>query len=247
MLHLYHGPLVKLRLNPSNREFTVSKDLLCAESKILAVMFEEGRFKESQQMEANLNEEEHIVSVRSVEALIQWIYIRVVKFDVEDPGENITAAMELVRLADLYFITGLETEMAQYIKKIIIANPGPKRTGTSKSKYDTLSERDTHWLNAEHIISATYLRPDHPVRQTLAAACVAGFIQHYPGKFHKLTDDYPSFRADLARQVVPVMKISSLLPSYRTFEDPISGEELEMGPETVFLRGSEDETEDFAR
>lgn len=77
-------------------------------------------------MTADLEEMEYVVSVRSVQALIQWLYLRVLNFDIEDPREHITAAMELVRLADMYNIVGLETKMAQYIREIIIANPHPR-------------------------------------------------------------------------------------------------------------------------
>jgi hypothetical protein len=68
----------------------------------------EGEFLESQQLIADLEEMEYVISVRSLEALFQWLYLRVVKFDIEDPAEHISAAMELVRLADKYTIIGLE-------------------------------------------------------------------------------------------------------------------------------------------
>ena len=120
-------------------------------------------------MMAELEEMEYVIWVRSVQALIQWLYCRVVKFSIEDPGEHITAAMELVRLADKYDIVGLETEMGEYIREIIVANPHPMGTN-SASRRDT----NTYWIAHEHIISASYLRHGHPVRRILAKASVSG-------------------------------------------------------------------------
>lgn len=68
ILPLYHGPSVKLRIQPSNKEYTVSKNLLCAESPVFSRMFN-GEFLESQQQTATLEETEDGISVRSLEAL----------------------------------------------------------------------------------------------------------------------------------------------------------------------------------
>jgi hypothetical protein len=182
----------------------------------------DGHFKESQQMIADLEEMEHVVSVRSVQALIQWLYLRVINFDIEDPGEHITAAMELVRLADKYDIVGLETKMAQYIRKIIIANPHPKANDLWQPV-----DINNYWISREHIISATNLRREHPVRQTLAAASVAGYLRNDDYKFTEETQEYPSFAADLLFQVGSALdRPKSKLAC--TFEDPISGKILEL-------------------
>lgn len=184
-------------------------------------MFER-EFLESQQLTADLEEMEYVVSVRSLEALFQWLYRRVVKFDIEDPGEHISAAMELVRLADKYIVIGLETEMAQYIKDILIANPHPQT-------YDFWQHVDTntYWLAPDHIFSATFLPREHPVRRTLAAASVRGYLQSDEHKFAGETQDYPSFGADLLREVR--LTLNGLKPTVDgTFEDPISGKRLEL-------------------
>ncbi|KAJ5151538.1 hypothetical protein N7492_009833 [Penicillium capsulatum] len=221
ILPLYHGPLVKINIKPSNHEYTISKRLLCEESPVFSAMFE-GQFKESQEMIADLEEMEGVISVRSVQTLIQWLYLRVVNFHIEDPGEHITAAMELVRLADKYNIAGLETKMAQYIKEIIIANPHPEAN-------DLLPpvNPNTYWIDREHIISATYLRREHPVRQTLAAASVAGYLRSHDYKFSEETQEYPSFGADLLLEVGSALDRPRSMPA-GNFEDPISGKILEL-------------------
>ncbi|KAJ5108919.1 hypothetical protein N7456_005594 [Penicillium angulare] len=218
ILPLYYGPLVKIRIKPSNDEYAISKDLLCTNSPVFSAMFK-GPFKESQQMIAELEEMEYVVSVRSVQALIQWLYCRTVKFSINDPGERITAALELVRLADKYIIVGIEAQMAQYIREIIVANPHPIAT-----LYGSRRDTNTYWIAHEHIISASYLRRGHPVRQILATACVSGYLHH---KFFKEAEEYPSFAADLLLEVKSTLGRPNSKPA-GTFEDPITGRIFEL-------------------
>lgn len=75
---------------------------------------------------ATLEEVEGVVSVRSFEALIQWIYLRGIQFDSEGLEDQIPATIELVRLADICNITGMESQMARYIKDVLVTNPDPQ-------------------------------------------------------------------------------------------------------------------------
>ena len=54
----------------------------------------EGPLLDTQQNVILLQKVEGVVSEQSVEALIQWLYCRVVIFDVNDPGDQISAAIE---------------------------------------------------------------------------------------------------------------------------------------------------------
>ncbi|KAJ5855558.1 uncharacterized protein N7529_009502 [Penicillium soppii] len=177
----------------------------------------EGCFRESQQLTAALEELKDVVSVRSLEALFQWLYLRVVRFDIEDPTEHISAAMELVRLADKYIIAGLEIEMSKYIKDILIANPHPE-----KNNFSQPVNTNTYYLTSDHIESATFLRREHPVHRILAAASVEGYLRSEEHKFAEETQRYPSFGADLLQEVR--MTLHGLSPPRTTTsEDPISG------------------------
>ncbi|KAJ5627548.1 hypothetical protein N7528_004975 [Penicillium herquei] len=227
MLPLYHGPLVKIRLKPSDREYKISKGLLCAESRPFTAMFKKDGFKESQELAADLEEQEDVVTVRSVEALIEWVYTHTVRFDIQDHREKITAAMELARLADLYFISGVENDIAQYIAKIIVANPHPQ---TTRQYFHT--DNNTHLIDAKNIVSATYLRPRHPVRRVLAEASVAGYLRNDKHKFADETEKYPSFGADLLLAVRSALNKREEWQTTGNFHDPISGKSLEIGKET---------------
>lgn len=221
ILSLYHGPSVKLRIQPSNKEYIISKSLLCAESPVFAKMFD-GEFLEAQQQTATLEETEDDVSVRSLEALFQWLYQRTVSFGIEDPREHISAAIELARLADKYDIIGLKTTMAQYIRNILKCNPHP-----NNNDYWRHVDSNTYYLTHDHIASATLLPREHPVRSVLAAASVEGFLRSAEYKFSKETHAYPSFGADLLQEIRLVLHSVDPLRA-ATFEDPISGKRSEI-------------------
>ncbi|KAJ5993285.1 hypothetical protein N7451_009009 [Penicillium sp. IBT 35674x] len=214
ILPLYRGPEVTIRINPSGSEFNISKGLLCAASPVFSAMFQ-GDFLESKEQTAILEEMDGVVSERGLEALAQWVYTRVVKFDIKEPVEHISAAMEFVRLADKYNIVGLEDPMAQYIKAIIIDNP--------HQVFDHI-DANTHNLTEDQIISAAVLHRNHPVRRLLAKASVAGFLQSGNYQFGLLSEQCPSFAIDLLYEVRDAL--DSLRPRGKPksmFKDPISG------------------------
>ncbi|KAJ5400825.1 hypothetical protein N7465_011314 [Penicillium sp. CMV-2018d] len=215
-LPLFHGPLVKIHIQPSNREYTISKNLLCGESPVFSAMFE-GSFRESQEQTATLQEMEGVISVQSIEALLQWLYLRTIKFDLENPGEQLSAAIELARLADKYEITGIENQTAKYIKDTILHNQHPiVDDGTMLD----IINRNTYWLEAGDIISGILLHYGHPVRRALASASVGGFLQGKEYKFAGITQEYPKFGADLLHEVG--LALNTLNESHRAiFKDPI--------------------------
>lgn len=176
-----------------------------------------GYFQEAQEQTVDLEEMQGVISKLSLEALFQWLYLRFVKFDIEDPGEHISAAIELARLADKYEITGIESQTAQYIKEIIIANPKPSKT-KSLVPYNS----NTHYLGSEDIISGILLHDKHPVRRVLAAASVKGFLQSASHDYAATAQEYPEFGADLLHE--GRLALNTLNPHRSVnFQDPITG------------------------
>ena len=227
ILPLYQGPSVKLRVQPSNKEYIISKGLLCAESPVFSKMFN-GEFLESQQQTATLEETEDDVSVRSLEALIQWLYHRTISFGIEDPGEHISAAMELARLADKYDIVGLETIMAEYIKNILKHNPHPQNNSCWRHV-----DSNTYYLTHNHIASAILLPREHLVRSVVAAASVEGFLRSANPKFSEEIHAYLSFGADLLQETRLILhRVKPLRAA--TFKDPISGERSELNSNVFY-------------
>ncbi|KAJ5919197.1 hypothetical protein N7466_010140 [Penicillium verhagenii] len=64
-------------------------------------------------MTVTLQAMKDVVSTHSVEALIQWLYLRVAKFDIKDYAKYISAAIELARLADNTFDKSLSGALSQ--------------------------------------------------------------------------------------------------------------------------------------
>ncbi|KAJ5380878.1 uncharacterized protein N7496_003306 [Penicillium cataractarum] len=219
--HLYHGPFVTIKLKPSDAEYTVSKPLLCKKSSYFEKMFE-GEFIEGQTQTVEMQEIEGIVSEQSFVALLQWLYHRRVEFGTDDePDEEITAAIELARLADMCNVKELETEMAEYIKKVLIKNPEP----------DGWKDINTYHLTEEHIRSAHYLPPGHSVRYIIATASVEGFLKDDGYKFADMAQECPTFGADLLLQVR--LALNSVDYDDRPMvKDPLTGKEFRINTYT---------------
>jgi hypothetical protein len=150
-------------------------------------------FQEGEEQFMTLKEEEDIVSTRSFELLVQWMYIGRVIFDELPPEEAVTTTIEFVRLTDMCKVTGIESLMAERIKALIVKKP--PLTKARKKKPDT----NIHCLTSKHIISGVLLPKGHPVRSILALAAVPGYLSR---------DDYlsealeiPDFAVDLLHQV----------------------------------------------
>ncbi|KAJ5660361.1 hypothetical protein N7507_006812 [Penicillium longicatenatum] len=181
----------------------------------------EGNFAEGEQQVATLKEQEGVVSVRSFETLIQWLYSRKIQFDCESPEDKISASIEFVRLADMCNITGVESQMAQYIKDLLIANPDPK--GNNFLDPIRSIDTNTYCLTRQHILWATYLPSGHLVRRILAAASVEGYLRDKNYKFVQATQEYPTFGADLLQEVSLALGGFKVTPKKTILEDPISG------------------------
>ncbi|KAJ6125293.1 hypothetical protein N7471_012610 [Penicillium samsonianum] len=213
IVSLFHGPLVKIRLEPSNREYTVSKNLLCAESPVFSDTFE-GSFSESKKQTAILQEMEGVVSVRSVEALIQWLYFGNIKFDESFEEICIEAAVELARLAEMYEITRIEDPIARYIKRMYTT------TGNIHDEYKEY--RRYLELEDEEKILGTVLRDSHPVRRLMAQAFVVSYLRRDAHPNGLMTQKCPKFGADLLYEVKLTLDTLSHYDS-ATVKDPITG------------------------
>lgn len=220
LLPLYSDPQVKIRIGLTGREYKLSKTLLCKQSPYFAATFE-GKFGEGQEQSTVLKDADGAVSERGFELLIQWLYLGRVVLSVSPPDEEVSATLDFVRFADMCGVTGMESQMAEHIKAIIVANPAPENPGCQKYRDP---DTNTFCLTSQHLISAMLLPEGHPVRCILAAAAVEGFLRRGNDfKFWKEIHEVPNFAADLLTAVRASVKASSYAP---TFSDPISEENL---------------------
>jgi hypothetical protein len=187
--------------------------LLCQQSTFFAAAFN-GSFQEGEEQFMTLKEEEDIVSTRSFELLVQWLYVGRVIFDELPPEEAVTTTIEFVRLADMFKVTGMESLMAERIKALIVSKP--PLTKARKKKPDT----NIHCLTSKHIISGVLLPKGHPVRSILASAAVPGYLA-CDGYLSEALE-IPDFAVDLLHQVQAAIKSFESTGSGVTFLDTLS-------------------------
>ncbi|KAJ5466444.1 hypothetical protein N7530_010231 [Penicillium desertorum] len=182
-------------------------------------MFKPG-FREHEEQAATLQEEADIVSARSIQALIQWLYTRIINFGTKDNSECVSAAIELARLADKYGIIGIQSAVADKIRKVICSR---------NNQNGSFLRDNTASLKSAHIISGTFLPRLHPVRRILAAACVCGYLQQKNYKFAQEAEDHPNFAADLLREVQPALDTASVFRErVFTVRDPVDNAETRL-------------------
>ncbi|KAH8791721.1 hypothetical protein F5882DRAFT_376833 [Hyaloscypha sp. PMI_1271] len=191
--------------------------LLCKQSLYFAAMFE-GPFKEGEEQSTTLEEIDGVVTPRSLQMLVQWVYVGRVVFGECAPDVSITTAIEFARLADMCRITGMEFVMAEHIRAIILANPAPLDPEWLGRAPDT----NTYCLTSQHITSAVALPEGHPVRAILAAAAVEGCLRKYHYKFEREASRVPEFSVDLLKAVRAALESITIEFNATTFEDPIS-------------------------
>ena len=162
-----------------------------------------------------MHEEDGVLSIRSFELLVQWMYIGQVIFGDLSASESITTAIEFVRIADMFDITGMEVQMAEHIKALVLASPATR-----------LEDSNTHLIDSDHIISAVHLHGEHPVRKLLVAASIRGYFLVDKHKFAKEARENLGFSSDLLEAVKDALKTSrkSKLGTYIT--DPLRGQEF---------------------
>jgi hypothetical protein len=123
-------------------------------------------------------------------------------------------------------VTGMESLMAEQIKKLILAgHPAPETSGTH-----TNNGINACCFTVQHIASAASLPKEHPVRGVLAAAAVKEYLRYDNDKFIDMAKEY----SDSSVDVLAVMKATfkSFAHSKRgvtvTFGDPLSEKRIEV-------------------
>lgn len=206
-----------LQLN--DRKFSVSKEILCRASPSFLKGLNSG-FKEGLSQIVTLEEMKGVITERSLEALIQWIYTARIKFNTEDvksPTRHISAILEFVRLADMRAMTGMESQMARAIEDILRCNLARLEFSASDISLNT------HFIVIEHILSAELLPTAHPVRRVLAQASVDGYLRSRETfKFGPQLQTCPKFAADLLEEVGQALDKTRFIRGRFCFQDPMT-------------------------
>lgn len=147
--------------------------------------------------------------------LLQWLYIGDITYYSEDTGAQISALIELARLADMCAVHTLEAATADFIKKLILDTSDLARVGYKKNP-----NANTYALSSHNIQSATELPRGHKVRAVLAGASVEGYLFSKNHKFHALILENTQFKDDLVCELEKGMNKAS--PSTGYLVEPIS-------------------------
>ena len=187
---------------------------MCRQSKYFATTFERD-FKEGTEQSTILEEINGVVSTRSFEMLLQWLYVGKILFDEIPSEEAIAAIVEFVRFADMCQVTGMEDLMAGRIKAMIMG-----KVPTTKAKKRTTTIVHHTCITSEHIMSAVLLPKGHSVRRILTMAAVPAYLNraNYLSEALEIHD----FAVDLLKEVRIVTKSFQPDGSCVTFQDPLS-------------------------
>jgi hypothetical protein len=184
LLPLYAGPLVTVRIGGgSGGEYKLSKNLICNQSRYFAKMFEEGKFKEGEDQSCTLepiDDGDEVVTNQSFEILVQWLYLGKAVFPLK-PEDEITLTLNVIRLADMVEVTGMKTDISEYIKTVILKNPAPSDQEWSGWRH---TDSNMVCILSQHLRSAWKIPDGHPVRKLFAAAAVEGYLRCEKPKFH---------------------------------------------------------------
>jgi hypothetical protein len=215
---LYHGPTVSIKIGATT--YNVSKTLLCKHSPYFANMFN-GDFREGKEQLADLKEIDGVVSNRSFQLLLQWIYLGRFILDKESPADLISTMIESARLADMLRIANVETQIVEQIRATVLANPPPDNA------WSRSAETNAHHITPVHVHEATRLPRGHSVRLLVAKAVIDPYLHSDEFKFSDEIRDVPGFAADVLDELKVSLKSVRLEQYTRCyFKDPFSGAEI---------------------
>lgn len=218
---LYNGPAVSITIGDTT--YNVPKTLLCHHSSYFKAMFD-GKFKEGEEQSIKLDELEEVVSNRSFQLLLQWLYLGRITLGEESPADGISALTKFARLADMVGFTNVESHIEKSIRMVILANPPPD--GRCKAR----SEANIYHITPGHICAAACLPTGHAVRLLLSKAAVNTYLHSEDFKFSNEIREIPGVAADLLEELRKALKSTRFDVCMAYYKDPFSGEELSLRP-----------------
>lgn len=209
---LYHSSTVKVKIGSATYE--VSQKLLCRDSQYFRAAFN-GAFKEGEEQSIVLKEIEGVVSSRSFELFLQWLYLGHIILGEENLEDKISAIVEFARFADMLGVTNLESELAEYIKTAVLSH--------SQMDWTSTADFNVRHINYQHIYGATRLPVGHKLRLIFAQAAIESFVNSNIFKFHDDVQNIPEFAADILRELRPTLATFIHTKRSIEFTDPLSG------------------------
>ncbi|KAI2794412.1 hypothetical protein POX_a01011 [Penicillium oxalicum] len=211
-------PAVTICFQPSGVEYRIRKEVLIAPSTYFRIMFD--HFLEGQTDRVVLEEIDGVVSPRGFEILMEWIYSNAIEIpDAKTPGEYLTAAIEVARLAEYFQIGDIEDKISEELAyQIRQANPSKPCAGFDaphdrirsriRGGFRSIVKDNSYmanlydvWITEKHIRSAVQLRKGHGVRRILAAVSAGALLDAPDQKFARRSRECPDFGDDLLMEL----------------------------------------------
>lgn len=136
-------------------------NLLSKSSSYFAKMFQSGRFIKRIERKAQLEDMDGVVSERSLEMLLKWICRQRIVIVSETIPEKISEALELLRIADMCDVHGLEQALTDFVEDIL--------------RKACISEREDMIL-PKHVLSSGLLPTAHPFSLMMAKSLATIYI-----------------------------------------------------------------------
>ncbi|KAJ5982117.1 hypothetical protein N7451_012217 [Penicillium sp. IBT 35674x] len=132
-----------------------------------------------------------------MEALLQWLYLRRVRFETAAAAEKMEAAIEVARLTDMVEMEGLRRYMGEYIKEVLV---------TEEDGWAVWGERGRCRVLARAMVGDYACQKDHRLRGKLG--------------------EYPRFVADLLEEMVELLGKVEFGKNEGSYKDPLTGSKV---------------------
>lgn len=151
-----------------------------------------GNFIEGIEGEGTLEEMDGVVSPRSLENLLEWIYREKISFASTEYQDVISEILEFLRLADMCDVHGMEQVTADYLEDMF-----------RMFKYD---DRPANIILPQHIAATGLLPDEHPFRLAMAKCLIRPFVEDYRFQFFDELSQLPEFSIDFLKLVRDMLR-----------------------------------------
>jgi hypothetical protein len=170
-----------------------------------------------------MREIDGVVSSRSFQLLLQWLYLGRFNLGKEAPSDRITAMIELARLADMIEIkdVDMDLQIMEYIRATVLDNPPPD------DKWSRSPDTNICHMTPDHVEAASHLPQGHLVRLLLAKASIDAYLHSENFRFSNEIQEVTEFAADLLQELRVALKSVELACFTKcTYNDAFSGKKL---------------------
>lgn len=125
-----------------------------------------------------------VVSTRSLEHLLEWVYMETLSFTSEKPSDLFSEALELLRISDMCDVHGIEKLLVDFVSGLL-----------------TKSSTVNSTILPQHIKSISLLPKGHPIRPIIARRLASALLDGQDFQYLDEISIYPSIGADIIKTI----------------------------------------------